>query len=67
MASDTSLELLTTAEVAELLRVAPSTVIRWVESGKLPGIRAGAGAHWRFRRDDIEVLLTPVTPDEATA
>lgn len=67
MASDRSPELLTTTEVAELLRVTPSTVIRWVESGKLPGIRAGAGAHWRFRRADVEQLLTPVTPDEATA
>lgn len=58
-------ELLTTREVADLLRVASSTVIRWARTGFLPGIRAGRD--WRFRRADVEQLLTPVTPDEATA
>lgn len=34
-------ELLTAAEVAEILRADESTVRRWVAQGKLPGARVG--------------------------
>ncbi len=50
--------LLTTAEVAKLLHVAPQTVIRWADAGridiaqKLPGLRGG----YLFAPDAVERL-----------
>jgi excisionase family DNA binding protein len=49
-------ELLTTAEVAEMLRVSRSTVTRYARLGQLPVIRLPSG-YLRFRREDIERLL----------
>lgn len=49
-------ELLTTAEVARMLRVVPSTVQRWAQLGQLPAIRLPSGG-LRFRREDVERLL----------
>lgn len=60
-----STNLLTTVEVAELLRVHRQTIIRWAQDGTIPAIRVGRD--WRFRRSDVEQLLTPVTPGETTA
>lgn len=60
-----SLELLTAAEVAAIARVDAATVSRWARSGVVPAVRIGRD--WRFRRSDVDRLLTPVTPDEATA
>lgn len=54
-------DLLTANEVAAAARVSPTTVIQWVRRGVIPGIRVGGS--WRFRRSDIDQLLTPVTPD----
>lgn len=51
-------ELLTSAEVAEILRVSGATVRRWARAGKLPGVVVVAG-NVRFRRDAIEALLAP--------
>lgn len=65
MTSDKSPELLTTTEVAERFRVSKTTVIRWAMDGTLPAIRVGRD--WRFRRQDVERLLTPVTPDTEAA
>ncbi|MBU0731273.1 helix-turn-helix domain-containing protein [Patescibacteria group bacterium] len=47
--------ILTTKEVADLLRVSLITVRRWLKSGKIPSIRIGK--HYRIRRDDIEDLF----------
>jgi excisionase family DNA binding protein len=49
-------DLLTTAEVAKLLRVAQSTVQRWVQLGQLSAIRLPSGG-LRIRRRDVEKLL----------
>ena len=49
-------ELLTTAEVARMLRVAQSTVQRWVQLGQLSAIRLPSGGI-RIRRIDVEKLL----------
>lgn len=46
-------ELLTSAEAATLLSVAPATVKRWADAGMLSCERT-AGKHRRFRRDDVE-------------
>lgn len=49
-------ELLTPAEVAALFRVAPKTVTRWAQSGKLASIRT-LGGHRRYRARDVRALL----------
>jgi len=49
-------ELLTTAEVSRLLRVAQSTVQRWVQLGQLDAVRLPSGGI-RIRREDVEKLL----------
>jgi excisionase family DNA binding protein len=49
-------ELLTTAEVAKLLRVSQSTVQRWISLGQLPAIRLPSGG-FRIRREAVERLL----------
>jgi excisionase family DNA binding protein len=49
-------DLLTTAEAAEMLRVSPETVARWVRLGQLEAIRLPSG-HIRIRREDVEKLL----------
>jgi excisionase family DNA binding protein len=58
-------DLLTTKEVADLLRVNPVTVTRWLHEGTLTGVKVGPRT-FRFRRADVEAKLTPVAP-EATA
>ena len=50
---------LTAREVAERLRVAPCTVLRYFEAGVLPGrrLRAGRFHPVRFRWSEIEAAL----------
>jgi excisionase family DNA binding protein len=52
--------LLTTSEVAELCQVTPNTVSRWVREGRIAAIALPSGL-LRFRREDVEALLTPTT------
>lgn len=60
-------EYLTTTEVAEVFRVAPSTVTRWVRDRKLtPAIRT-VGHRLRFRREDIEALRDRLATGEGVA
>jgi excisionase family DNA binding protein len=56
--------LLTPAEVARLFRVDPKTVTRWAQSGKLSPLRT-LGGHRRYRREEVERLLTESTGEEA--
>jgi predicted site-specific integrase-resolvase len=50
---------LTAREVAERLRIAPCTVLRYFEDGVLPGrrLRVGRGSPVRFRWSEIEAAL----------
>ncbi|MBW3576840.1 MAG: helix-turn-helix domain-containing protein [Actinobacteria bacterium] len=48
-------ELLTVAEVADLLRVSTMTVYRLIRSGELPAVRVGR--NYRVRRDELETYL----------
>jgi excisionase family DNA binding protein len=49
---ETAAELLTTAEVAEMLGAGQRSVWRWAHSGVMPApVRIGAAV--RFRRDEI--------------
>jgi excisionase family DNA binding protein len=49
-------ELLTSSEVAKLMRVDRSTVLKWVRDGHLPAIRT-PGRHVRIKRADVERLM----------
>lgn len=54
-------EYLTVAEAATLLRVAPSTIRRWIREGDLPAYRLGR-RRVGLRRDDLSRLITPARP-----
>jgi excisionase family DNA binding protein len=47
--------LITTREVAEMLRVTPETVRQWTHEGKLRPV--DLPGRFRYRREDIEKLL----------
>lgn len=51
-------ELVTVAEAAVLLRVAPSTIRRWIRQGDVPAYRVGA-RRVALRRGDLSALVTP--------
>ena len=48
--------LLTTSEVAELFRVDPSTIRRWIDEKRIAAITLPGGRK-RYRRSDIEAIL----------
>jgi excisionase family DNA binding protein len=48
--------LMTTEELAELLRVSTRVVHQWRQRGKIPAIRL-PGRGYRFKREHIEALL----------
>ena len=51
-------ELLTVAEVAELLKLNEQTVRRWIRTGRLPAVSLGSRqAGYRVRRSDVDELL----------
>jgi predicted DNA-binding transcriptional regulator AlpA len=55
---------LTAREVAERLRIAPCTVLRYFDEGVLPGrrLRIGRGRPVRFRWSEIEAVLISEGP-----
>ena len=54
------MELLTVQETAKMLKVAPITVRRYIQSGRLPAVKVGRGV--RLRREAIEAFLKPIGP-----
>ena len=56
-------QLMTSQEVAEVLRVHPATVRRWVLEGKIQAMRL-PGGEYRIRASELDKLVTPmqVTP-----
>ena len=48
-------EMLTTMEVAELLRVSEQTVRRWCADGTLPALKLGR--RWRVSRGRLDELI----------
>ncbi|MGH2617424.1 MAG: helix-turn-helix domain-containing protein [Thermomicrobiales bacterium] len=54
-------EYLTVTEAATLLRVAPSTVRRWIREGDIRAYRLGQ-RRIGIRRTDLDALVTPVHP-----
>jgi excisionase family DNA binding protein len=53
-------EFMTVAEAADLLRVNPNTVYRWLLDGQLRAPRAGR--RWLITRAAIDELLVPAPP-----
>jgi excisionase family DNA binding protein len=60
MIGDLIMEFLTVKETAQLLRVSPITVRRYIASGRLAAERVGRGI--RVRREAIEEFVTPIVP-----
>jgi excisionase family DNA binding protein len=50
-------EYFTPQEVAERLKLSVKTVLDYLRTGKLGGVKAGK--HWRIRRVDIDAFLQP--------
>lgn len=50
-------EWLTVQEVANLLKVNPETVKRWLRAGALRGSYLSDRAGWRIRREEIERFM----------
>jgi excisionase family DNA binding protein len=59
-------EYVTVAEAAVLLRVAPSTVRRWIREGDVPAYRIGR-RRVALKRDDLSNLITPTGPGMETS
>jgi len=53
----------TVPEAAEMLSVSPSTIWRWIKSGKLPAYRVGERSI-RIKRVDLEGMISPVSTSE---
>ena len=51
-------ELLTLKQTCELLQVHPNTLRQWDEKGILKAIRFGARKDRRYRKEDIEKLIS---------
>ena len=54
------MDLLTIRETAQLLKVNPITVRRYIAAGRLPAVRVGRAI--RVRREALDALITPVEP-----
>lgn len=51
-------EYLTTKEVAELLRIKPTTVRKWIGQGLLPAIGFGhLNKEYRIAKSELEVFI----------
>jgi excisionase family DNA binding protein len=55
-------EYLTVAEAAAHMRVAPSTIRRWIRQGDVPAYRIGR-RRVALRRADLSGLIAPARPD----
>jgi excisionase family DNA binding protein len=62
--SDPDNRLLTRAEVAEIFQVAPSTITRWAEAGKLPSVKT-LGGHRRYEAKTVMELAQCLIQQEA--
>jgi excisionase family DNA binding protein len=53
-------ELMTTAEVAEILHIRPDSVTRKINRGEIPALKVGA--RWMVRRETLEAMLASAIP-----
>lgn len=61
---ESSLELMTTADVMELTGKTAATVTRWVAAGKLTPVHKGRGIRgaFMFAKADVDALLAEASP-----
>lgn len=52
---DDDLKLYTPEEIAELTGFKKRTIVRWLQTGKLPGIKIGT--QWRIKHKDFAEFL----------
>lgn len=55
MTTENKIELLNAREVAEMLSVSRTHVLKMAKAGVIPSIKLGCA--WRFRRDAIEQVI----------
>ena len=60
-------DMLTSREVAQMLRMKPETLAMKARIGEIPGVKIGRA--WLFRRETIERILggTPPAPEPSPA
>lgn len=51
-------EVFSTGQIARMCMVAPRTVSKWIDSGRLPGIRLPGSMDRRVYRDDLTKFIT---------
>lgn len=56
MSDETTIALMTQAEVADVFRVSAVTVGKWADTGLLPHLKTPGGRR-RFRREDVETFF----------
>lgn len=56
-------EFYTVSQAATLLTVSPSTIWRWIESGKLRAYRLGL-RKIRIKKEDLDILIKPARGKE---
>src|SRR5690625_2192188 len=59
-AVNSTVQLLSSGEAAALVGVARSTLWRWEKAGQIESLRTPTGQR-RYRRSDVEELLTPAS------
>ena len=57
--------VLTIVEVAEVLRVHPTTIYRLVKRGDIPGFKIGG--NWRINRASLDLWLSAASPLHLTS
>jgi excisionase family DNA binding protein len=53
-------ELLTTAQVGQLLHMRPDSIVRKIKRGEIAAVKVGK--QWLIRQETLDALLQPSTP-----
>lgn len=56
-------DLIGTSEVAEILNVSRSSVLRWIERGDIPAVQLPSG-RYRVPRAAVDALLKQLRPED---
>jgi excisionase family DNA binding protein len=56
-------ELLTTAQVGEMLPMLPDSIVRKIRRGQIPAVKVGK--QWLIRKETLEMMLQPSAPQGA--
>ncbi|HEX2279541.1 MAG TPA: helix-turn-helix domain-containing protein [Candidatus Tectomicrobia bacterium] len=53
-------ELLTTAQVEQMLHMRPDSIVRKLKRGQIPAVKVGK--QWLIRKDTLDAMLQPSAP-----